>query len=103
MPGMHLIQPGGTYSACEPFTKNNEEIKKLKKQEIQNIFIKMIQIKLGFSMIWLMEILKIEIEDHLLMKYYAIKLLVLLKVLNMMVIDIDLLQSSINFLIKNLR
>ena len=103
MPEMHLIQPGVTYSACEPFTKNNEEIKKLKKQEIQNIFIKMIQIKLGFSMIWLMEILKIEIEDHLLMKYYAIKLLVLLKVLNMMVIDIDLLQSSINFLIKNLR
>ena len=36
---MHLKQPGFTYSACEPFTKNKERIKKLKKQEIQDIFI----------------------------------------------------------------
>ena len=30
MPQMHLKQPGFTYSACEPFTKNKERIKKLK-------------------------------------------------------------------------
>ena len=27
MPEMNLIQPGFTYNACEPFTKNNERIK----------------------------------------------------------------------------
>ena len=35
MPEMHLKQPGFTYSACGPFTKNKERIQKLKKQEIQ--------------------------------------------------------------------
>ena len=59
MPEMHLKQPGFTYSACGPFTKNKERIKKLKKQEIQAIFTKMNLIKHAFNMIWLMEILKI--------------------------------------------
>ena len=40
MPEMHLRLPGLTNSACGPFTKNKEMIKKLKKQEIQDIFIK---------------------------------------------------------------
>ena len=30
MPEMHLRKPGFTYSACGPFTKNNERIKKFK-------------------------------------------------------------------------
>ena len=30
MPEMHLKQPEFTYSACEPFNKNNERIKKFK-------------------------------------------------------------------------
>ena len=30
MPGMHLRQPGFTYSACGPFTKNKERIKRFK-------------------------------------------------------------------------
>ena len=30
MPEMHLKQPGFTYSACEPFTKNEERIQKFK-------------------------------------------------------------------------
>ena len=30
MPEMHLRQPGFTYSACGPFTKNKERIQKLK-------------------------------------------------------------------------
>ena len=33
---MHLKQPGFTYSASGPFTKNKERIQNLKKQEIQN-------------------------------------------------------------------
>ena len=48
MSEMHLRQPGFTYSAYEPFTKNNEKLKqqiqekqkKQDKQEIQEIFIK---------------------------------------------------------------
>ena len=31
MPKMHLRQPGFTYSACGPFTKNKERIQKFKK------------------------------------------------------------------------
>ena len=37
---MHLKQPGFTYSTFGPFTKNEKGIKKLKKQDIQDIFIK---------------------------------------------------------------
>ena len=58
MPEMHLRQPGFTYSACGPFTKN-KEFKNLKKQEIQAIFTKMNLIRHAFNTIWLMEILKI--------------------------------------------
>ena len=59
IPEMHLKQPGFAYSACGPFTKNKERIQQLKKQEMQSIFPKMNSISLAFSMIWLMEILKI--------------------------------------------
>ena len=55
---MHLKQPGFTYSACGPFTKN-KEFKNLKKQEIPAVFTKINLIRLAFSMIWHMEILKI--------------------------------------------
>ena len=38
---MHLRQRGFTNSACKTFTQNNERMeKKIKKQEIQDIFIK---------------------------------------------------------------
>ena len=40
MSEMHLRHPEFTYSSCEPFTTNNERIKNLKKQVIQDIFIK---------------------------------------------------------------
>ena len=39
MPEIPLGQPGFTYSAREPFTKNKQRIKILKKQVIQDIFI----------------------------------------------------------------
>ena len=32
MPEINLKQPGFSYSACEPFTKNKERIKKKKKK-----------------------------------------------------------------------
>ena len=59
MPEMHLKQPGYTYSACGPFTKNKKEFKNSKKQAIQAIFTKMNLIRLVSNMICLMEILKI--------------------------------------------
>ena len=40
MPEIHLRQSGSTYSAFEPFTKIKKEYKNLKKDEIQNIFMK---------------------------------------------------------------
>ena len=41
MTKMHLEQPGFTYSACRPFTKNKERIQKLMRREKQTIFAKM--------------------------------------------------------------
>ena len=37
---MHLRKLGFTYDACGPITRNKEIMKNLKKQEIQDIFIK---------------------------------------------------------------
>ena len=39
MLGLDLKEPGCTYSACGPFTKNKERLNNLKKQEIRDIFI----------------------------------------------------------------
>ena len=36
MPEMHLKQPGFTYSACVPFTKNKERIQKFKETGDRN-------------------------------------------------------------------
>ena len=40
MPETHLRQPKFTYSTCGTFTKTGKESNNLKKQEIQDIFIK---------------------------------------------------------------
>ena len=69
MPEMHLKQPGITYCACGSFTKNKERIQKFKKQEVQNTFTEMNQIKLVLRTIWLMEIVKIQQEEQLLIKF----------------------------------
>ena len=39
-PEMHLKQPGFTYSVCGSFTNKKKRRKKLKKKEIQDLFIK---------------------------------------------------------------
>ena len=54
MPEMHLRQPGFTYSACGPFTKNKEKIEKFMQSVIQILFTKMSLIKHVFNMIWAM-------------------------------------------------
>ena len=53
MPEMRLKQPGFTYSACGPFTKN-KEFKNFCRQVIEIISTRMTLIKLVFNMIWLM-------------------------------------------------
>ena len=40
MPEMHLKQPGFTYSACGPFTKNKERIQNFKETEDMNSIYK---------------------------------------------------------------
>ena len=40
MPEMHLKQPGFTYSACRPFTKNKERIQKFKETRDTNYIYK---------------------------------------------------------------
>ena len=52
MPEMHLKQPGFTYSACGPFTKNKERIEKFMQTGIQILFTKMNLIKHVFNIIW---------------------------------------------------
>ena len=80
VPEMHLRQPGFTYSACGSFTKDKEIVKNLKKQVIQNIFMQTNSITLAFSMLWVMEISRIYLEEQFLIKYYVIKHLILLKI-----------------------
>ena len=72
-PEKHLTQPGFTYSACGPFKLNKEKIN-LKKQEIQEIFIKREQIKPAFSKILLTEISNFYLEEQLLIKYFVTKI-----------------------------
>ena len=60
MPEMHLKQPGFTRIVLvDHLLKIKNELKNLKKQEIQAIFTKMNLIRLVFNMIWHMEIIKI--------------------------------------------
>ena len=54
MPEMHLKQPGFTYSACGPFTKDKERIQKF--ILYTNYIYKN---ELVFNLIWHMGILKI--------------------------------------------
>ena len=62
MPEMNLRHPGFTYSDSGTFTFNK------KPQKIQDIFIKSNQTKPAFNTIWLTEILKIYLEQQLLIK-----------------------------------
>ena len=59
MPEMHSKQPGFTYRACGPITKNKERIQKFKEIGDTNYIYKSEIDKAAFNMIWLLEILKI--------------------------------------------
>ena len=53
MPEMHLRQPGFTYSACGPFTKNKETIEKFMKTRNTDFIYRNELDKACFNMIWL--------------------------------------------------
>ena len=59
---MHLRQPGFTYSVCGPFTKNKEWIQKFKETGDSRYIYQNDLGKVPFSMIWLMEILRIYLD-----------------------------------------
>ena len=59
MPEMHLKQPVYNYSACGTFTKNKERIQNFKEAGDTSHIYKNEFDKTCFSMIWLMEILRI--------------------------------------------
>ena len=57
---------------------------------------------MAFNMVGLMEILKVYLKEYLLIKYYVLKYIILLKIQNMMDIKVDLIPWFINLLIKKL-
>ena len=59
MSEIHLKQPGCTYSACRPFTKNKEKIQKLKETGDTSYIYKNELDKACFQYDMTMEILKI--------------------------------------------
>ena len=54
MPEMHLKQPGFTYSACVPFTKNKERIEKFMQTGNTDFIYRNELDKACFQQIWLM-------------------------------------------------
>ena len=84
MSEIHLRQSGFTYSACGPFIKNKERIQKFKETMDSRYIYQNELDKACFQMAWFMEILKIFLEEQLLIEYYMIKHLILLKIQNMM-------------------
>ena len=78
-----------TYDVSGPFTKIRERLQKFK--ETLDSKTKMNQVKPVFSITWLVEIKKICFEE-LMVKYYLIKQLILLKLLKLLVMKEDLIQ-----------
>ena len=88
MPEMHLKQPGFIYSACGPFTKNKERIKKFKETWDTSYIYKNELDKACFQH----GIADGDFKDiKLLIKCEEIKHLILQKILNRMGIKEDLL------------
>ena len=70
MPEINFRQPGFTYSACRPFTKNKERIQKFKETRDSRYIYQNESDKACFQHNITEEILKIYIVEHLQKKYY---------------------------------
>ena len=96
IPENHLRQQEFTHSACVPFMKNKERTQKFKETG-DSRYISQKELALKNSLLS-----KILLEEQLLIKYFMIKHLILLKIQNMRDIKEVLLQWSLSFLIKKL-
>ena len=103
MPEMQLKQPGFTYSACGPFTKNKERIQKFKETGDTNNIYKNELDKACFQHDIAYGNFKDLARRTVSGKVLRDKYLILLKILNMMDIKVCLLLWFINFLIKSLQ
>ena len=101
MPEMHLRQPGFTYSACGPFTKNKQRIQKFMETGDTNYIYKNKLDKVCFEHDMAYGKYK-DLEKRTQSdKVLNTKLLKLQTIQNMMDIKEDQLQLSISFLIRN--
>ena len=100
MPEMHLKQPGFTYSACRPFTKNKERIQKFKERGGTSYIYKNEPDKACFQHDMAYKNFKDLARRTASDKLLLIKHLILLKVLNIMDIKEDFLLWFTNFLTK---
>ena len=62
MPEMHLKQPGCTYSACGPFTRNKQRIQKFMQTGDTNYIYKNELNKACFSCLW--QIQRLRKKEH---------------------------------------
>ena len=100
MPEIHLRRLGFTYSACGPFTKNKERIKKFKETRDSRYIYQKESDKGCFQHDLAYGDFKDLNRRTFADKVLRVKHLILLKIQNMMDINVDLLQRFINFLIK---
>ena len=90
MPEMHLKQPAFTYSACGPFTKNEERIQKFKETRLGEVWFEHNIAYRDFK-----DVAKKQLQ----IKFKEIKHLILLKIQNMM----DIKEVSLLWLMNTLR
>ena len=103
MPEMHLKQPGFTYSACAPFTKNKERIQKFKETGDSRYIYKNELDKACFQHDMAYGDFKDLTKRTAADKVLRVKHLILLKIPNMMDIKEDWLLWFINVLIKRIK
>ena len=101
MTEMHLKQPGFTYSACGPFTKNKERIQKFKETRDTSYIYKNELDKACFQYDMAYRYFKDTARRTASDKVLRDKALILQKILNMMGVKDGLLLWFINFLIKS--
>ena len=92
MPEMHLRQPGFTYIACGPFTKNKERIQKFKETGDSPYIYQNELDKACFQHDMAFGDFKDLTRRTAAVKYCMIKHLILLKIRNMMDINVSLLE-----------
>ena len=99
MPEMHLRQPGFTNSTGGPFTKKKERIQKFKETGASRYIYQNELDKACFQHDIAYGDFKDLTRRTASNEFLSDKALILLKIQNMMDINVDLLQWSINFLI----